>query len=54
MTKNDALRCEYCGGYINPKTYKCEYCGTQYVKPRDAYAPLEMKVVAVQAPVDTS
>lgn len=53
MTKNDALRCDYCGGHINPKTYKCEYCGTQYVKPRDAYAPLEMKVVAVQAPVET-
>ncbi len=53
MTKSDALRCDYCGGHINPKTYKCEYCGTQYVKPRDAYAPLEMKVVAVQAPVDT-
>ncbi len=54
MTKRDALRCDYCGGHINPKTYKCEYCGTQYVKPRvDSYAPLEMKVVAVQAPVDT-
>ena len=53
MTKKDALRCDYCGGHINPKTYKCEYCGTQYVKPRDAYAPLEMKVVAVQAPVET-
>ena len=51
--KTEALRCDYCGGHINPKTYKCEYCGTQYVKPRDAYAPLEMKVVAVQAPVET-
>ena len=28
-----ALRCDYCGGYINPRTYKCEYCGTQYVNP---------------------
>ena len=53
MTKNDALRCDYCGGHINPNTYKCEYCGTQYVKPRGGCAPLEMKVVAVQAPVET-
>ena len=54
MTKNDALRCDYCGGFINPTTYKCEYCGTQYVKPRaDSYAPRELKVVSVPAPVDT-
>lgn len=53
MTKNDALRCDYCGGFINPTTYKCPYCGTQYVKPRADYAPLEMKVVAVHAPVET-
>ena len=36
MTKNDALRCDYCGGFINPTTYKCPYCGTQYVKPNGA------------------
>ena len=49
-----ALRCDYCGGYINPKTYQCEYCGTQYVKPRiEGYSPMELKVVSVPAPVET-
>ena len=49
-----ALRCDYCGGYINPKTYQCEYCGTQYVKPRiEGYSPRELKVVSVPAPVET-
>lgn len=28
-----ALRCDYCGGFVNPTTYKCPYCGTQYTKP---------------------
>lgn len=49
----DALRCDYCGGHINPRTYRCEYCGTQYVKPKDPYGPLELKVVSVPAPVET-
>ena len=49
----DALRCDYCGGHINPRTYKCEYCGTQYVKPKDPYSPFELKVVSVPAPVET-
>ena len=53
MTKNDALRCDYCGGFINPTTYKCPYCGTQYVKPRvEPYRPPDMKIVSVNAPVD--
>lgn len=34
-----ALRCEYCGGHIDPVTYKCQYCGTQYLKPKDEYIP---------------
>lgn len=24
------LKCECCGGIVNPSTYRCEYCGTQY------------------------
>lgn len=49
MTKNDALRCDYCGGFINPTTYKCPYCGTQYLKP---YTEMihTIKVVDVPAP----
>ena len=31
-----ALRCDYCGGFVNPTTYKCPYCGTQYMKPNGA------------------
>lgn len=52
--KADALRCDYCTGFIDPKTYKCPYCGTQYVKPREEPfgKPLEMKLIAVNAPVD--
>ena len=52
--KVDALRCDYCTGHINPRTYKCEYCGTQYIKPREEPfgRPLEMKLIAVNAPVD--
>ena len=51
--KAEALRCDYCTGYINPRTYKCEYCGTQYIKPREEPFKLpDMKIVSVNAPVD--
>ena len=52
--KADALRCNYCNGFVDQKTYKCPYCGTQYVKPREEpfIRPIELKMVAVDAPVD--
>ena len=51
--KAEALRCNYCNGFVNPTTYKCPYCGTQYVKPRiESYRPPDMKIVSVNAPVD--
>lgn len=51
--KAEALRCDYCGGYVNPKTYRCEYCGTQYVKSKeDPFHPLEIKYVGVPAGCD--
>ena len=52
--KAEALRCDYCGGFVDPKTYRCPYCGTQYIKPREEPfgRPLEMKLIAVNAPVD--
>ena len=52
--KADALRCDYCNGFVDPKTYKCPYCGTQYIKPREEpfIRPFEVKVVAVDAPVE--
>ena len=51
--KAEALRCDYCGGYVNPTTYQCPYCGTQYVKPRSEPFKLpDMKIVSVNAPVD--
>lgn len=51
--KAEALRCNYCGGFVNPTTYKCPYCGTQYVKPRnEPYRLPDMKIVSVNAPVD--
>lgn len=51
--KEEALRCNYCNGFVNPTTYKCPYCGTQYVKPRSEPFKLpEMKIVSVNAPVD--
>lgn len=49
----EALRCNYCNGFVNPTTYKCPYCGTQYVKPRlEPYKMPDMKIVSVNAPVD--
>lgn len=51
--KAEALRCNYCNGFVNPTTYKCPYCGTQYVKPRtEPYRLPDMKIVSVNAPVD--
>lgn len=51
--KAEALRCNYCNGFVDPKTYKCPYCGTQYVKPRsEPYRVPDMKIVSVNAPVD--
>ena len=51
--KAEALRCNYCNGFIDPTTYKCPYCGTQYVKPRSEPFKLpDMKIVSVNAPVD--
>ncbi len=51
--KAEALRCNYCNGFVNPTTYKCPYCGTQYVKPRsEPYRVPDMKIVSVNAPVD--
>lgn len=51
--KAEALRCNYCNGFVDPKTYKCPYCGTQYVKPRlEPYKMPDMKIVSVNAPVD--
>lgn len=51
--KAEALRCNYCNGFVNPTTYKCPYCGTQYVKPRlEPYKLPDMKIVSVNAPVD--
>ena len=34
-----ALRCDYCGGHIDPVTYKCPYRGTQYLKPKEEFVP---------------
>ena len=51
--KTEALRCDYCNGFVDPTTYKCPYCGTQYVKPRsEPYRVPDMKIVSVNAPVD--
>lgn len=52
MTK-EALRCNYCGGYVNPQTYYCEYCGTQYIKPKSRVSqPHEVMVVKYPAPFE--
>lgn len=48
-----ALRCDYCGGFINPKTYKCEYCGTQYVKPDDGFSAPPKLIVAYPPRAET-
>ncbi len=51
--KTEAFRCDYCGGFVNPTTYKCEYCGTQYAKPNGSHftaSGQEYHVVAKTAP----
>ena len=48
--KSEAFRCNYCGGFVNPKTYKCEYCGTQYKKPELVFGSTELKLIPVNAP----
>lgn len=53
MMKSEALRCDYCGGFVNPTTYKCPYCGTQYEKPKSEMAMmLDVKHVTVNAPIE--
>lgn len=47
-----ALRCDYCGGFINPTTYKCDYCGTQYKKPELEYGQTKLTLIPVTAPVE--
>lgn len=51
--KAEALRCDYCGGFVNPTTYKCPYCGTQYMKPNGSHITVngqEYHAVAKSAP----
>ena len=50
--KAEALRCDYCGGFVNPTTYKCEYCGTQYKKPELEYGSTELKLIPVNVPTE--
>lgn len=51
--KAEALRCDYCSGFVNPQTYKCDYCGTQYMKPKSRLNKShEIKVVSTLAPVE--
>lgn len=35
------MKCECCGGRINPSTYRCEYCGTQYKREYDGLMRIE-------------
>lgn len=50
---NDALRCDYCGGFIDPDSYKCPYCGTQYSKPVNELTDLfRQKTVIKAAPCE--
>ena len=50
--KSEALRCDYCGGFVNPTTYKCDYCGTQYKKPELEFGQTRLKLIPVNAPVE--
>ena len=50
--KSEALRCNYCGGFVNPKTYKCEYCGTQYKKPELEFGQTKLTLIPVNAPTE--
>lgn len=50
----EALRCRFCTGFINPRTYTCEYCGTVYMKPRNSFdMPTRELIVVREAPVET-
>lgn len=50
---SDALRCDYCGGFIDPDSYKCPYCGTQYSKPVNNLTDLfHQKTVIKSAPCE--
>ena len=50
---SDALRCDYCGGFIDPDSYKCPYCGTQYSKPINELTDLfRQKTVIKAAPCE--
>ena len=50
---SDALRCDYCGGFIDPDSYKCPYCGTQYSKPFNEFTDLfHQKTVIKAAPCE--
>lgn len=50
----EALRCRFCGGFINPSTYTCEYCGTVYMKPRGWFdEPPRELIVVKEAPIVT-
>lgn len=50
----EALRCRYCSGFINPRTYTCEYCGTVYMKPKSSFElPPRELVVVREAPLIT-
>ena len=50
--KAEALRCNYCNGFVDPKTYKCPYCGTQYVKPELNVGHTRLKMIPITAPTD--
>ena len=47
------FRCQNCGGYINPSTYRCEYCGTQYEKPWDVFNKEIVYVQRQPSPTNT-
>lgn len=50
----EALRCRFCTGFINPRTYTCEYCGTVYMRPREPFKMDSKELVVVtEAPVFT-
>lgn len=52
MMKSEALRCDYCGGFVNPTTYKCDYCGTQYKKPELNVGQTRLKLIPVNVPTE--
>lgn len=52
MMKSEALRCNYCGGFVNPTTYKCDYCGTQYKKPELNVGQTRLTLIPVNVPTE--